>query len=138
MHFALNICRLNFFNIRAFGLVGLRKWNIQAVAVTRSLPLSRLKRNDGKKWSSFLVSRVRPLSQKEKRKRKKTQNISQNLPVWESQNEHNRWLFLNSCSRHKSRENSRTREKRCELLKHNSWGFMKECEKYNKILLRSN
>lgn len=46
------------------------KWNIQAVAVTRSLPLPRLKRNDGKEWSSFLVSRVRPLSQKKEEEEK--------------------------------------------------------------------
>jgi len=69
-HFALNICRSIFFNIRAFGSAGLRKWNIQVVAVTRSLPLPRLKKNDGKEWSSFLVSRVRRLSQKKKKKKK--------------------------------------------------------------------
>lgn len=39
-----SIHRPGFLNIRAFGSTGLRKWNIQDVAVTRSLPLPRLKR----------------------------------------------------------------------------------------------
>jgi len=133
--FRIEYLLLEFFNIRAFGPAGLRKWNIQAVAVTRSLPLPHLKRNEeGKEWSSFLVSRVRRLSQKKGRKRKKTQNISSSLGISERAQSVVVLGFLLTAQEFKWRKNSRTREKKMWIIKTQFVSFYEECKEMQSII----